>query len=275
MPWQKDKKPQELINQAILACNMSRTESKAYLIIFDDKMKEREEKEKRLLSEVRRALDNKELKIYYQPKYNIDNDAVQIIGAEALLRWEHPEYGMIEPKEFIPLFEKNGEIEQIDRFVRKEVVKQIATWKNDYGYYLPISVNVSRNEILDQTFEDSINVLMDEYELTRKLLHIEITESAIVDNVNQFANVINKLRNYGYRIELDDFENEYLSLKMLSSFNADVIKIDKSLVEDFDKNEKNATLIKLIVGMAKTLNVPVIAEGLETKEQLEILRSMG
>ena len=274
-PYKDDIDLQESIKQAILACSMTMTEYKDYLIIFDEKMREKEEKNQKLINDLSRAIDNKEFKIYYQPKYDISLDSPKIIGAEALLRWNHPELGIIEPNDFVPLFERNGEIVNIDKFVRSEVVKQIAIWKKKYDFVLPISVNISRMEVLEQAFIDSINLLMDEYNIEKNSLIFEINENSFIDNINQFVTAVNKLRNQGYRVELDDFGIGYSSLKMLSSLQVDAIKIDGSFIENLDVNEKNASLIKIILSLANNLNVPVIAEGVETEEELRVIKEIG
>ena len=273
MPWQKELNPSELMEQAVLACSMSMTEFKKYLVVIDNKMKIREEKNNKLLADLASAIDNKEFKIYYQPKYDINEN--KIIGAEALLRWDHPELGIIEPKEFIPLFEKSGEIVSVDQFVRSSVIEQLSLWKKNNGYVIPVSLNVSRSDLLDYAFEHSINVLLEEYNIDRDSLIIEISENSFVDNVNQFASIIKKLRSDGYKIELDDFGNGYLSLKLLSLISFDVLKIDGAILENIDTNEKSALFVKIVIDLANKLNTAVIAEGVETEEQLKFLKEAG
>ena len=273
MPWQKDNTPSQLIEQAILACSKAMTETKDSLVVIDEKMKMKEERNKKLLNDLGSAIDNNEFKIYYQPKYDIKSK--KIIGAEALLRWNHPELGIIESRDFIPLFEKHGEIVRVDRFVRSAVIKQLSKWKNKYGFVLPVSVNVSRSDVLEQTFEYSLNVLMEEYEVDRDSLIIEINENSLIENVNQFASIIKKLRSHGYKIELDYFGNGYLSLKTLSLISFDVLKIDDSIIEGIDTNDKNALFVKIVVGLAKELDIMVIAEGVETENQLDFLKEVG
>ena len=273
MPWQKDNTPSQLIEQAILACSKAMTETKDSLVVIDEKMKMKEERNKKLLNDLGSAIDNNEFKIYYQPKYDIKSK--KIIGAEALLRWNHPELGIIEPIDFIPLFEKHGEIVRVDKFVRSAVIKQLSKWKNKYGFVLPVSVNVSRSDVLEQTFEYSLNVLMEEYEVDRDSLIIEINENSLIENVNQFVTILKRLRNHGYKIELDDFGNGYLSLKLLSLVTFDVLKIDDSLLENIENNEKNELFFKIVIGLAKNLDMFVIAEGVETENQLDFLKEVG
>lgn len=271
-PYQANLKPTTLIEEAEMACSKTRTEYKEYLIIFDEEMKKKEAIKEKLINDLQQAIENNEFKVYYQPKYDIKEDEYKIIGAEALLRWEHPELGLIEPTDFIPLFEKNGEIGRIDRVVRSKVVKEMAKWKSMYNIDLPVSVNVSRIEAMNQTFEDSLNVLLEENGINKKSLIIEINETSMIDNINQFAALANRMRKHGYLIELDDFGKEILSLKLLSNINIDAIKIDRLLVSDIKANEK---IINLIIAIGKFLKVPVIAEGVENKEQLLTLKKLG
>ena len=274
MPWESGMTPQELCDQAIKSFNMTRTEH-SYLVIYDDATKEIEKKNQKLIDDLRRAIDNKEFKVYYQPKYDVSGKKPIIIGAEALLRWHHPEYGVIKSRDYIPLFEKNGDIGILDRYFRNEVVKQIALWKKEFGFNLPITVNVSRLDALDQTFEDSINILIDEYEIDRNLLTIGINESALINNVNQFAGIFKKLRKYGYKVLLNNLNDDDLSLSMMSTIEVDAVAIDESLIRNIDSNEKNITLIKLLLSVVHTLNAPVIALGINTKEELDKIKEIG
>jgi surface protein len=162
-----------------------------------------------------------------------------------------------------------------DKFVRSAVIKQLSKWKNKYGFVLPVSVNVSRSDVLEQTFEYSLNVLMEEYEVDRDSLIIEINENSLIENANQFVTILKRLRNHGYKIELDDFGNGFLSLKILSLVTFDVLKIDGSLLENIENNEKNELFFKIVIGLAKNLDMFVIAEGVETENQLDFLKEVG
>ena len=275
MPYQKGMEPAQLIDQAVIACNLAKSDYNEHLFIFDEQMRNTEAREQRLLNDLRHSLDNGEFIIYYQPKYDVTTDNPKLVGVEALIRWDHPELGMIPPDDFIPLFERNGQIGLVDKFVRSESVKQVSKWKEKYGYIIPVSVNISRVEILDNTFETSLDILLEENGLSKDALKLEVTESAYIENADQFINIITSLRQSGYKIEMDDFGSGYSSLNMLSFMPIDVLKMDRAFIKDIDKNEKDIRLVELIIGIAKNLKVPVIAEGVETKTQLQLLKKLG
>ena len=275
MPWKKDVEPAKQISQASIACGMAMTEIKEHLVVFDDEMNMKEKNAQRLLNDLRHSIENKEFVVYFQPKYDITKDEPKLVGVEALVRWMHSDLGFIYPNDFIPLFEKNGQIALLDKYVRAESVKQIAFWKERYGFVLPVSVNISRIEILDKTFENSLNQLLEEYGLEKSALNLEVTESAYIDDANQFIKVINNLRDAGYKIEMDDFGSGYSSLNMLSLMPIDILKMDRAFISDIETSKKNVRLVELILGIAKNMKVPVIAEGVETKGQLEILKKLG
>lgn len=275
MPWQKDVAPQQQFDRAHMACNMARGNYSGGIIVFDDKMRDRELRDRRLLSDVRRAIDDREFEVYYQPKYDIQTEAPELRSAEALVRWKHHELGMISPMDFIPLFEKNGMIETLDKYVWTEAARQIAEWRDKYGVVLPVSVNLSRVDIFDPKLESTLDSLLEQNKLEHSSLKLEVTESAYTDNADHVIEVIEGLRKKGYEIEMDDFGSGYSSLNMLSSMPIDVLKMDKAFIQNIEHEEKDIQLVKLILDIAKNLNVPVVAEGVETKSQLELLRKLG
>ena len=275
MPFKAGLEPSKQIDQASIACGLAMTEIKEHLVVFNDELSLKEQYSQRLLNDLRHSIDNKEFVVYFQPKYDIKGDMPKLVCAEALVRWKHNDLGFIYPNDFIPLFEKNGQIALLDKYVRTESVKQIALWKEKYGFVLPISVNISRIEILDKTFENSLNSLLDEYGLDRTALNLEVTESAYIDDATQFIKVINNLRNSGFKIEMDDFGSGYSSLNMLSMMPIDILKMDRAFISDLETNKKNVRFVELIIGIARDFKIPVIAEGVETKGQLDILKKLG
>ncbi len=275
MPFKAGVEPSKQIAQASIACGLAMTEIKEHLVVFNDELSLKEQYSQRLLNDLRHSIDNKEFVVYFQPKYDIKGDMPKLVCAEALVRWKHNDLGFIYPNDFIPLFEKNGQIALLDKYVRTESVKQIALWKEKYGFVLPISVNISRIEILDKTFENSLNSLLDEYGLDRTALNLEVTESAYIDDATQFIKVINNLRNSGFKIEMDDFGSGYSSLNMLSMMPIDILKMDRAFINDLETNIKNVRFVELIIGIAMDFKIPVIAEGVETKGQLDILKKLG
>ena len=275
MPWQKEVEPAQLIEQARVACGMARGDYKGRLVIFDDQVREREAFERRLLNDLRRAVETPEFEVYYQPKFDIQAEPPVLKSAEALVRWRHPELGMISPGDFIPLLERSGQIGSVDRIVWEQAARQVAAWKKKYGRTLPVSVNLSRVDVMDPALENTLDMLMEENGLTGGDLKLEVTESACTENVNQVIDVIERLRKKGYEIEMDDFGSGYSSLNMLSSMPIDVLKMDRAFVSNMEYEEKDLQLVQLILGIGRNLKIPVIAEGVETETQLRLLKELG
>ena len=275
MPWEKDLEPEQLFDRARTACNMARGHYKSHLIVYDKRVSERESYEQRLVNDLHTALDNNEFEIFYQPKYNIEGEKPKIISAEALVRWHHSELGIISPGDFIPLFEKNGQIGLLDKYVWSMAAKQIAKWRDKYGKTLSVSVNISRVDVFDPKLEQTLEDILQENHLEHKNFKLEITESAYTENADQVIQVVESLRDKGFEVEMDDFGTGYSSLNMISSMPIDALKMDKEFIRDIELNEKNQQLIVLILDIGKSLKVPVIAEGVETEAQLKILKDMG
>ena len=259
------------IERARRACNMVRGSYLKHLMVYDEEMLKRESYQERLLNDLPRAIEEGEFKVFYQPKYDIQCEPCRLNSAEALIRWNHHELGMIPPCDFIPLFEKNGLVHIVDRFVWKEVANQIAKWREKYNILFPISVNLSRAEILDSNLEESLKVLIAKYDLPVSAFKLEVTESAYTDD-KQLVEIVRRLRESGYEIEMDDFGAGYSSLNMISSLPIDVLKMDMGFIRNIKEDNRELRLVELILDIARYMDVPVVAEGVETEEQLELLR---
>lgn len=259
------------IERARRACNMVRGSYLNHLMVYDEEMLKRESYQERLLNDLPRAIEEGEFKVFYQPKYDIQCVPCRLNSAEALIRWNHHELGMIPPCDFIPLFEKNGLVHIVDRFVWKEVANQIAKWREKYNILFPISVNLSRAEILDSNLEESLKVLIAKYDLPVSAFKLEVTESAYTDD-KQLVEIVRRLRESGYEIEMDDFGAGYSSLNMISSLPIDVLKMDMGFIRNIKEDNRELRLVELILDIARYMDVPVVAEGVETEEQLELLR---
>ena len=259
------------IERARRACNMVRGSYLNHLMVYDEEMLKRESYQERLLNDLPRAIEEGEFKVFYQPKYDIQCEPCRLNSAEALIRWNHHELGMIPPCDFIPLFEKNGLVHIVDRFVWKEVANQIARWREKYGILFPVSVNLSRAEILDSNLEESLKFLIAKYDLPVSAFKLEVTESAYTDD-KQMVEIVRRLRENGYEIEMDDFGAGYSSLNMISSLPIDVLKMDMGFIRNIKEDNRELRLVELILDIARYMDVPVVAEGVETEEQLELLR---
>lgn len=224
--------------------------------------------------EIDRAFDNNEFCFYLQPKCNAVTGA--IVGAEALVRWNHPKYGVVSPGRFVPMLEQAGQISRLDVFVWRSVVRMLARWEREGRNLVPISVNVSMVDIDQMDVADTLTGLLNEYDVDARLLQTEITESAVARNLSKVESTIRKLHADNIAVLMDDFGSAYSSLNMLKDINVDVIKLDMKFI---DLNEDNASkglkIVESVVNMARKLRLLVIAEGAQTKQQVDQLLSVG
>ena len=273
--WQEKVDPVTLFDKARIACSMARGRYNAHLVVFDETVSEREEFEQRLLNDLPHSLEAGEFEVFYQPKFDIQSEPAKLVGAEALVRWRHSELGMISPGDFIPLLEKNGKIPMLDKYVWSEAAKQAARWRDGFGVKLPVSVNISRVDVFDSTLVDTLEAIVAENSLDHADLRLEITESAYTEDKDQVVQVVERLRSLGFEIEMDDFGTGYSSLNMLSDMPIDVLKMDMAFVTNIEHSEKDHQLVALILDTAKTLGIPVVAEGVENENQMKLLKDMG
>ena len=267
--------PELWFSRAKTVCDRIRGQYGALTARYNSELYERTMLHERLIGDVNDAIRNGDFVVYFQPKYNIQGDRPVLASAEALIRWIHPELGFISPGEFIPLFENNGLIRQVDHYVWQKAAEQIRRWRDTYGLSIPVSVNVSRVDIMDPELENKLCAIRDECALSPSDLLLEITESAYSDSADRLISVINSLRDKGFRIEMDDFGSGYSSLNMLTEIPIDVLKLDMQFIRRMLLDEKSLMLVKLVMDIAGFLKVPVVAEGVEEEAQLTALREMG
>lgn len=230
-------------------------------------------KDKKMENEMLSALDDHQFVVYFQPKYDIQTS--KPIGAEALVRWKHPEEGLIPPNDFIPLFERDGLIIKLDEYVWEETCRKIREWL-DNGYdVVPVSVNVSRVHIFNEKLRKIIFDITDKYKIPHELLELEITESAFLDNTKQLYSAMDYFRNNGFTVSMDDFGSGYSSLNMLKDGNVDIVKIDKEFLNETVATDKGKAIIASAINMVRELNMEVIAEGVENAEQAKFLLGIG
>ena len=274
-PWKEKVDPQIMFDQARAACNMVRGNYQNSLMIYDEDLRMKEMLKQRLLNDLQTAVDERQFRILYQPKYDVQADPPRLTSAEALIRWQHPDLGMISPGDFIPLFEGNGLICKVDNYVWKEAARQISRWKEKYGFSMPVSVNLSRADVFTAGLVEKLTELIKANGLEFGDLKLEVTESAYTDNAHRVLEVVSHLRQMGFEIEMDDFGSGYSSLNMLSDMPIDVLKMDMKFVRNIENSEMDFRLVELILDIAKYLNLTVVAEGVETKGQLELLQNAG
>lgn len=241
--------------------------------IYDKSLRDGMLEEQELVSQMELALFEKQFAVYYQPIYSISTG--KIVAAEALARWIHPTKGVIPPWKFIPLFERNGLITQLDRYIWNETCKMIRQQLEQGEIVVPVSVNVSRVDFYNQHLYEDIVEIVERNEIDRKYLRIEVTESAYADNPQQLINIVGNLRQAGFVVLMDDFGSGYSSLNTLKEIPVDILKIDLKFLEHFETLERVGKIVASIIRMAKWLELEVVAEGVETKEQMEFLKSLG
>jgi EAL domain-containing protein (putative c-di-GMP-specific phosphodiesterase class I) len=225
-------------------------------------MNERALRRLELENNLRRALEREEFELYYQPK--LDTTDGHIIGMEALVRWRHPEIGLISPAEFIPLAEESGLIVPLGEWVLRAACVQSRLWR-DKGYPLSVSVNLSARQFQQHNLLETIKRAIDETGFDARRLELEVTESSIMKNAEYGIRVLNELKTLGVRISLDDFGTGYSSLGYLKNLPIDILKIDKSFIRDITANPDDAALVMAIITLSHNLRLNVIAEGVENE----------
>ena len=262
-----------MFDRATLAAKSCKGNYVNYFEYYNDDMRLRIEKEQEIVNDMNYALQDNQFTIYVQPKYNVMTNTPA--GGEVLVRWIHPKKGMIPPGLFIPLFEKNGFVVKLDAYVWEQACKVLKGWLDQGKKPNPLSVNVSRVNIYNPHFVENIVKLVDRYQVPHNLFNIELTESAYTDNPEILIKTIDKLQKAGFSIMMDDFGSGYSSLSMLKNIPVDILKIDMNFFVDADKKSRCESIIASIVRMSKWLNIPVIAEGVETTDQVSFLREIG
>ena len=244
-----------------------------HVAFYDSLMHDKIIREQEITQTMSRALKNREFVVYYQPKHSLDDEG--IIGAEALVRWKNPKKGMISPGVFIPVFEENGFIMKLDAYVWGETCKFIRKRLDEGKNVPPISVNVSRVNLYNPDLCKYLDNLVKKYNIPYNLLELELTESAYTDNPQLMLQTMHQLQLLGFHVAMDDFGSGYSSLNMLKDVPVDILKIDLKFLSGNSNPEKGTSIMAAIVRMAKWLGIPSIVEGVETKEQVGFLRSIG
>ena len=243
--------------------------------LFDNTLRETELRSEQLIEDFPAALRERQFLVFFQPKFDVHRDEPMLSSAEALVRWRHPKLGMISPGVFIPLFENNGLIQALDQYVWADAAAHIRAWKERLGVALPVSVNVSRVDLLDPSLVDKLQRIVSDNGLSYGEMLLEITESAYTADAEQIIQKVHQLRRLGFRIEMDDFGSGYSSLSMLSSLPIDALKLDMQFIRNAFRQHKDTRLLEAMIRLAESFEVPTIAEGVETEEQLLALKAMG
>ncbi len=271
----KDLDIERRFDRAKMAADLGRNTYEQTISFYDSKLHESHLYSEHLLEDFQTALAQRQFLVYYQPKFDIRADVPVLASAEALIRWKHPRLGMISPGVFIPLLEDNGLIQQLDHYVWREAAAQVCRWKDKFGVTVPVSVNVSRIDMYDPDLISIFRNIIEENRLSTTEYHLEITESAYTDDSTHIIDTVKQLRRLGFRIEMDDFGSGYSSLNMLSTLPIDALKLDMKFIRTAFTGRKDTRMIELIIDIAEYLKVPVIAEGVETEEQMSTLKNLG
>lgn len=259
----------DLMKKADIALYRAKEEGRNIYKLYKNSMDEKNFQSFLLERDLRKAILNKEFVAHFQPR--VDALTGETIGAEALIRWNHPKLGLISPGEFIPLAEETGLIIPIGKWMKREVCEQLVAWRKAGIPLVPISVNISSQRFLQSFFSEDMRLLLGEYELEGKWLEIEITENSLMKNEEYILDTINDLKKMGIKIYIDDFGTGYSSFNYLKTFKIDGVKIDRSFVQNISCQSENAGITIAMIKMAHHLKMEVIAEGVETEEELSFL----
>lgn len=242
-------------------------------VFYDQKIMETIKRNHKLENLFESSIENHDFEMYLQPK--IEVGSWKLRGAEALVRWNHPEEGMIFPSEFIPLFEMDGKIQELHRYMFEETCKFIMERQRAGKALFPISVNIARNHFQTLDFPDKFVAIADKYNVPRNLLEFELTERIFVDehSIENIKEGMHRIHEMGFLCSIDDFGAGYSSLGLLREFEIDVLKLDRSFFMDMS-DKKSRNIIKCLIELAKNMNVQTVAEGIETKEQMIELRDL-
>ncbi len=244
-----------------------------YYAFYDESMRKKLICDKNIENEMYTALDTGQFVMFLQPKYDIKTS--KIIGAEALVRWQHPYKGLLTPDKFLPLFEKNGFIVKLDEYMWERVCCSIRKWLDNGKPPIPVSVNVSRLHIGNPHLVETLDRMTERYNIPKKLLELEITETIFYDNQEELLKKLNKLKSAGYKLLMDDFGSGYSSLNMLKNVPFDVLKIDRNFLNETLITDRGKKIILHTITMSNDIGLNIVAEGVETQEQADYLLSCG
>ena len=261
------------VSNANLARKVAKEMEHDCCVLFDQSMMEGIRREVEITSGIPKALAQKEFQVYFQPK--MATDTMELIGAEALVRWQKPDGKFIYPDEFIPLIERSGQIVDVDYYVYREVFHFLAERIKAGKKVVPISLNVSRMHLNKMHILDYIKELLDEFQIPCSLVEFELTESIYLDNTERALELVDGLHNLGIKVSMDDFGSGYSSLNLLSKLPIDIIKLDRVFLKEGELQESDRIIISCVVDMANRLKITSLCEGVETQEQSNYLKEVG
>ncbi|MBI2820037.1 MAG: EAL domain-containing protein [Acidobacteria bacterium] len=265
---------EDVLQDADIALYQAKTQGRARYVIFDSAMRDRAMKLLQVETDLRQALERDELRLYYQPIVSLQHG--RITGFEALLRWQHPERGFVTAGEFLPIAEETEIILPISQWILREVCGQLRTWQKEFPVDPPInvSVNLTTKYLAKADLVEEIIQMIEENGIDPRCLRLEITESQIMEDPKAISKTLIELSNYGVQVYIDDFGTGYSSLSYLSNFRVQALKIDYSFISKLNGNDRDSAIVKAVVGLGLNLGLDVVAEGVETPDQLDFLRTV-
>ncbi|MCK7548838.1 EAL domain-containing protein [Marinobacter koreensis] len=265
--------PEGLIRHADQAMYSAKEKGRNQFHFFDPGLDEHRRQRRNQLTEITRALENDEFKLYFQPQIQVDNGA--IVGVEALIRWQHPDHGLLSPAQFLPAVDNSHLEVPLGQWVLKEAIHQMNAWQAE-GLPLAVSINISARHLMDRSFVDYLESYLHSHpELDPSRVTLEVLESAALEDTNRASNVLNRCRSLGLQVALDDFGTGFSSLTYLRTLPVDVIKIDQSFVLNMLEDANDRAIVESVIFLAQRFAHPVLAEGVETMEHARLLRDMG
>lgn len=263
----------DLLKCAKIAVEQSKLKKMDMCSTYNSTLYEQEHRKQEIENALRVADIKKEFEVYYQPQYDVSGKV--LVGMEALLRWNSPEVGLVCPSEFIPIAEETGLILEIGNWVMETAIKQIIKWNMDYGTELCVSINVSAIQIQNTNFIYNVRNMINKHRVNTSWINFEITESSAMNSIETYQEVLNELTDMGISVSIDDFGTGYSSYIYLKRASIDYLKIDKQLIDMISTMSSDAQIVNAIIAMAQSLEIKTIAEGVESKEQIELLNGMG
>lgn len=273
-----DSSVESMIDKANLAQKLCKNNYATHRVIeYTAEMNEAHEWNREITLTMDKAIENMEFEVFFQPKFKFEDESV--IGAEALIRWNNPRKGFLQPAKFVPLFEDNGFIEKIDKYVLKKVCIFLDDWnkspESKNHAPLTISFNLSRCHLYNTNLIKELKDIASQYEIGDNKIEVELTESVMFDNQQRLIKMMGEIKKAGFGVSVDDFGAGYSSLNLLKNMPADVIKLDKEFLSGGPENIKENVIITSVIEMAKKLNITTVAEGVETKTQCDLLKNIG
>jgi diguanylate cyclase (GGDEF)-like protein/PAS domain S-box-containing protein len=266
--------PEDILRDTGTALHLAKVRGRSTYVFFDKQMREKANNQMQLEKDLQKAVERHELFLVYQPILELEEK--KLVGFEALIRWQHPKLGLVPPLDFIQLAEENGTIIDIGNFVLEESCRQLKEWQLEFSQELPISisVNVSTKQLLHKKLFSNVVNALEKYKIKPYQLKLEITESVVVENSELVTSILRQFRSLGVKLSMDDFGTGYSSLSYLHQLPIDTLKIDRSFVSQMTDETESAEIVRTILLLAKNLNLDVVAEGIETELQHEILKDL-